>query len=171
MNALNTLLATYESHEQAESAIRELSRSGFDMSKLSIVGKGYHSEEFPIGFYSVRDRMKAWGGVGALIGSLWGMLFGAVFFWVPGIGLLGAVGPLVPVLIGALEGAAVLGGVSALGAALANIGVSKEAAIKYESSIRADKYLLIAHGNTNDIQQARDIIKHTAASDTAAFAA
>jgi hypothetical protein len=45
---------------EAEEAIRLLSQSGFDVKKLSLVGKGYHSEEHPIGFYSTGDRIKVW---------------------------------------------------------------------------------------------------------------
>ncbi|HLO19164.1 MAG TPA: hypothetical protein VK192_01560, partial [Sphingomicrobium sp.] len=37
-----------------------LQRSGFDMKKLSIVGKDYHTEEHVVGYYNVGDRMKVW---------------------------------------------------------------------------------------------------------------
>ena len=163
------LIATYDTHIQAEDAIRELNRAGFRMKQLSIIGKGYHSEEHPVGFYTVGDRMKTWGGVGAFWGALWGMLFGAAFFWIPGIGLLGAAGPFGQVLAGALEGAALVGGVSALGAALANIGVPRDAIVKYERSLRADRYLLIAHGSNEEIEQARAVIERSGAVDVGAF--
>ena len=42
----------FNTHVEAEEAIRLLGRAGFDMKKLSLVGKGYHSEEHPIGFYT-----------------------------------------------------------------------------------------------------------------------
>ena len=50
-------------------------------------------------------------------GGLWGMLFGAAFFAIPGIGVLVA-GRLVAWIIGALEGAVVVGGLSVIGAGL-----------------------------------------------------
>ena len=37
----------FDTHAAAEDAIRTLGQSGFDMKKLSLVGKGYHSEEKP----------------------------------------------------------------------------------------------------------------------------
>jgi hypothetical protein len=43
------VVAIYNTHAEAESAIKELQRSGFDIKKLSIVGKEYHSEEHVIG--------------------------------------------------------------------------------------------------------------------------
>ena len=51
----------FDTHTSAEEAIRTLGQSGFDMKKLSLVGKGYHSEEKPMGFYTVGDRIKTWG--------------------------------------------------------------------------------------------------------------
>ena len=132
----NAIIAVYDTHTQAEDTIKELERSGFDMKKLSILGKGYHSEEHPDGFYTTGDRMKTWGGVGAFWGGLWGLLFGAAFFWIPGIGPIAAAGPIVQLLVSALEGAAIVGGLSALGAALAGLGVPTKSVVKYESELR-----------------------------------
>jgi len=163
------LIATYASHTRAEDAIRELYHAGFRMQQLSIIGKGYHTEEHPVGFYTVGDRIKTWGGVGAFWGALWGMLFGAAFFWIPGIGLLGAAGPFGQVLAAALEGAALVGGISVLGAALANIGVPGDAIVKYERLLRADSYLLIAHGSHEEIEQARAVVERSGAVEVGAF--
>jgi len=167
----SAIIATYDTHPQAEEAVRELDRSGFDMKRLSIIGKGYHSEEHPVGFYTRGDRMKNWGGLGLFWGALWGMLLGAAFFWIPGIGPLGVAGPFVHVLVGGAEGAAVVGGASVVGAALMSLGVPKDGIIKYESSLRADKYLLIVHGNAGELEQARQIIERTKALETARYTA
>jgi hypothetical protein len=35
----NSVVAIFASHNQAEDAVRELQKDGFDMKKLSIVGK------------------------------------------------------------------------------------------------------------------------------------
>ncbi len=171
MSKENAIIAVYDAHTQAEDTIKELERSGFDMKKLSILGKGYHSEEHPVGFYTTGDRMKTWGGLGAFWGGLWGLLFGAAFFWIPGIGPIAAAGPIVHLLVGALEGAAIVGGLSALGAALASLGVPKKSIVKYETDLRADKYLVIAHGNGKEIEQARDIMNRHQASEMEAVAA
>jgi hypothetical protein len=167
----NAIIAVYNTHSQAEDTIKELERSGFDMRKLSILGKGYHTEEHPVGFYTTGDRMKTWGGVGAFWGGLWGLLFGAAFFWIPGIGPIAAAGPIVHLLAGALEGAALVGGISALGAALTSLGVPKKGIVKYETDLRADKYLVIAHGVASEIARARDIMQRHQAIETEAVAA
>jgi uncharacterized membrane protein len=95
MNKLNIVVAVYSNHEAAEEAVKELQKSGFDMKKLSIVGKDYHTEENVVGYYNAGDRMKYWGELGAFWGGLWGLVFGAAFFAIPGIGPVLVAGTLV----------------------------------------------------------------------------
>jgi hypothetical protein len=170
-NTINSVVGVFDTHTRAEEAVRELQKSGFDMKKLSIVGKGYHTEEHPIGFYTRGDRIKAWGTTGAFWGGLWGMLVGAAFFWLPGVGPLVVAGPFVHILAGAVEGAALAGGLSALGGALASLGLPREQAIKYESLLKADKYLVIAHGAAAEVGQARDILRRVEAVENEVLAA
>jgi hypothetical protein len=155
----NAVIAVFDSHERAEEIVKDLQRSGFDMKKLSIIGKGFHSEEQPVGFYTTGERVKFWGGTGALWGGLWGLLVGAAFFWIPGVGPLAVGGPLVAILVGALEGAVVVGGLSAFGAALYSLGVPKESILQYETAVKADKFLVIAHGDAAEVERARSIME------------
>jgi hypothetical protein len=150
----------FNTHADAEEAIRALGHSGFDMKKLSLVGKGYHSEEKPMGFYTVGDRIKAWGSTGAFWGGIWGLLLAPAVFVLPGLGVVGMAGPLVAALVGALEGAVVVGGLSALGAALTQIGVPKDQVIKYEAALKVDKYLLAVHGSSAEQEKAREVLAH-----------
>src|ERR1700723_1855381 len=106
----SSVVAIFDSHDRAEDAIRELQKSGFDMKKLSIIGKDYHTEENVVGYYNTGDRMKYWGKMGAFWGGIWGLLFGAAFFVVPGIGPVLVAGPVAAWIVAALEGAAVVGG-------------------------------------------------------------
>ena len=148
----------FDTHAAAEEAIRTLGQSGFDMKKLSLVGKGYHSEEKPMGFYTTGDRIKAWGSSGAFWGGIWGMLLAPAVFVLPGLGVVGMAGPIVATLVGALEGAVVVGGLSALGAALNQVGVPKDQVIKYEAALKVDKYLLVVHGSAEDQEKARSVL-------------
>ena len=79
----NAVVGIYNSHTEAEASIKELQRSGFDMKKLSIVGKDYHTEEHVVGYYNAGDRMKVWGKLGAFWGGFWGFLFGSAMFLYP----------------------------------------------------------------------------------------
>ena len=155
----NVAVAIFNTHEEAENAVKELQKSGFDMKKLSIVGKGYHTEEQVVGFYHTGDRMKHWGKLGAFWGGLWGILFGAGFFLIPGVGPIIAAGPLVASIVGGLEGAVAFGGLSALGAGLYSMGIPKDSVINYESSVKSDKFLLVVHGSGDEMARAKDILK------------
>src|ERR1700686_5493131 len=79
MSTQNSVVAVYSTHTQADQAVKELQRSGIDMHKLSIVGKGYHTDEHVVGYYNAGDRMKYWGRLGAFWGGFWGLLFGSAF--------------------------------------------------------------------------------------------
>jgi uncharacterized membrane protein len=162
-SAQNSVVAVFAQHSGAENAVKELKDSRFDVKKLSIVGSDYHSNEDVVGFYNIGDRMKYWGKTGAFWGGLWGMLFGAAFLVIPGIGPIIAAGPIVSWIIGALEGAVMVGGVSALGAGLFSLGIPKDSVVKYETSIKAGKFLLIAHGTADEVQQARNVLQSTGA--------
>jgi len=161
MNTNNSIVAIYPSHMAAEAAVKELQESGFDMKKLSIVGRDYHTEEHVVGYYNVGDRMKHWGKIGVFWGWIWGCLFGSAFFLIPGIGPLLIAGPLVGWLVGALESAAVVGGLSALGAGLFGLGIPKDSILRYETALRTDKFLLLAHGSADEITHAKEILNRT----------
>jgi uncharacterized membrane protein len=170
MSNTNSVVAVFGSHDQAEAAIRELQKDGFDMKKLSIVGKDYHTEEHVVGYYTTCDRMAYWGKLGAFWGGFWGLLFGSAFFWVPGIGPLLVAGPLVMWIVGALEGAVVTGGLTALGAGLYSIGIPKNSVVQYETEVKNGKLLLVAHGTLDDVQRAKDLLKQTQATTTTVHA-
>ena len=170
MSDQNSVVAVFASHDKTEDAVRELQKSGFDMKKLSIVGKDYHTEEHVVGYYNTGDRMMYWGKLGAFWGGFWGLLFGSAFFWVPGIGQLVVEGPLVMWIVGALEGAVVTGGITALGAGLYSIGIPKDSVMQYETEVKNDKLLLVAHGTADEVQRARDILHQTGAEITTVHA-
>jgi hypothetical protein len=157
----NTVLAVFTHHAEADAAVKALAEHGFDMTKLSIVGKGYHSEEHAVGFYTAGDRVRTWGATGALWGGIWGLLAGPALFLVPGVGLVALAGPFVAALVSAVEGAVIGGGVTVLGAALAHIGVPKNDVVKYETVVKADGFVLIAHGTEEDIARAKTILDET----------
>ena len=168
MSKMNSVDTIFESHNQGEEAVREIEKCGIDMKKLSIVGKDYHSDEQVVGYYNAGDRMMYWGKQGAFWGGIWGLLFGSAFFWVPGVGPLVVAGPLVAWIVGALETAAVVGGFSAIGAALASIGIPKDSILQYESSLKAGKFLVILHATPEEVERAKDCLDESQAVATTA---
>ena len=156
----------FRNHQDAEGAVKELQQSGFDMKKLSVIGKDYHTEENVIGYYNTGDRMATWGKFGLFWGAIWGLLFGSAFLILPGIGPVIVGGPLVSWIIGVLETAVVTGGLTALGGALTGIGIPKDSVIRYETALKANKFVLIAHGTAQEAEKAKSILAQSKAEET-----
>jgi uncharacterized membrane protein len=161
MSKENSVVAVYHTHTEADQAVKELQRGGVDLHKLSIVGKGYHTDEQVVGYYNTGDRMKYWGKVGAFWGGFWGLLFGSALFIIPGLGPILAAGPVVAWIVAGLEGAVEVGALGALGAGLFSIGIPKDSIVKYETALKTDQFLLIVHGTAAEVAQAKDIIETT----------
>jgi len=154
----NSAVGYFRDHADAESAVNDLQRSGFDMKTLSVVGKDYHTEEKVLGYYNTGDRVATWGKLGLFWGSIWGVLFGSAFFMIPGLGPVMVGGPLVSWLLGVLETAAVTGGMTALGGALASIGIPKDSVVRYETALKASRFLVVVHGSAGEAEKARSIL-------------
>jgi hypothetical protein len=154
-------VAVFDRHQDADAAIRELQKGGFDMKKLSIVGRDYHTEEHAVGFYNAGDRVKYWGKNGAFWGGMFGILLAPAFFWIPGVGPILTGGLIGSFLMGTIEGAAVGaavgGGTSVLAAGLVGMGIPKDSVIHYEADLKANKFLLIASGTAAETERARGL--------------
>lgn len=155
----NSVGVIYKSHAEAEEAVKVLQHAGFEMKNLSIIARDFHTDEHVVGYYNSGDRMMYWGKEGAFWGGFWGLLFGSAFFWVPGVGPLLIAGPLVTWIIAALEGAAVVGGLSAIGAGLYGIGIPKDTVLEYETAITAGKFVLIIHDSPEQVRRAKEVLK------------
>jgi hypothetical protein len=156
-------VAVYEKHDAAEAAVRKIAEAGLDMKHFSIIGKGYHTDEKVVGFYSAGDRVKFWGSRGAYWGGLWGLLFGGLMMTIPVIGPVVVLGHLAAVVFtamaGAAEGAVVAGGLGALGAALFSIGIPRDSVLQYQQALEADRFLVVAHGPQAEVERARTLLQ------------
>lgn len=157
MTQVNNVIAVFGDHQGAEAAVKKLADGGIEMKHLSVVGKGYHNDEKVVGFYNMGDRMTFWGTRGAFWGGLWGWLFGTVFM-LPVIGHVFVLGYLATAVVSAIEGAIIVGGLSAFGAALYSLGIPKDSVITYESALKADEFLVMAHGPAEEMARAKAIL-------------
>jgi len=169
MSNKNCVAAIYDTHDQAEEAVKELQQFGVDMKSLSIVGRGTHTDEHVVGYYTAGDRMMYWGKTGAFWGGFWGLLFGSGLFLVPGLGPILAAGPIVAWIVAALEGAVIVGGVSAIGAGLISMGIPKDSVLKYDVALKTDKYVLVVHGTPEEVNKAKIVIASTKQSHYAVY--
>ncbi|MCZ8500724.1 hypothetical protein O9853_05450 [Vibrio lentus] len=76
----NKTIAIAHTHADAEHLVTQLAKQGFPIDKMSIIGKGYETEEHATGFYNIGDRVKSWGKTGGLWGGIWGALVGSGLF-------------------------------------------------------------------------------------------
>src|SRR5277367_6894244 len=151
-------VAVYATHDEADAAIKSLQKAGFDMKKLSIVGKDFQTEEHAVGYYNTGDRVRFWGKTGAFWGGLVGILFSSAFLLIPVVGHIIVLGPLVSSIIGGLEGAAVVGGTSALFAALVGLGIPKDTVVQYENEVKAGNFLVVAQGAPEEVARAKALL-------------
>jgi hypothetical protein len=159
MVELNSVIAVFDDHQAAEVAVKKLADAGIDIKNLSVVGKGFHTDEQVVGFYNAGDRIKFWGKRGAFWGGLWGWLFGGIFLFIPVVGHVVMVGYFAAAALAAIEGAVVMGGVSALAAALYSIGIPKDSVIAYENAVKADGFLVMAHGSPAEVERAKKALE------------
>jgi uncharacterized membrane protein len=166
MTHAHTIVAQFPSHTEAERVVLELQREGFDMQKLSIIGKDYQTNEQVRGFLTWKDTAKA-GAVGggywgSFVGGLFGILAGAGVLFIPGMAPIVIAGPIVGVLAGWLEGTLVGGaGAAALGGlagALGGLGIPQHEVLKYETKIQAGEFMLLITGSDEDVRQARQML-------------
>jgi hypothetical protein len=166
-----SVIAVYKDHQAAEAAIKKLTAAGFDMKDLSVVGKGYHTEEKVVGFYNSGDRIKFWGTRGAFWGGFWGLFLGGLFMTIPVVGHVVILGYFAAVVVSGVENAVIVGGLSALGAALYGMGIPKDSVIQYENALKADDFLVMVHGASDEIERARLLLGATGASRVEVHAA
>ncbi len=154
-----SLVAVYPDHKAAENAVRTLHEAGFALKDLSIVGRDFQMSEDPVGLVSLQDYATAGAETGAWFGGLFGLLVGAAFLILPGIGPIVVAGPLAAAFLGGIEGAIAgmaLGGVAG---ALIGVGIPKERALKYETHVKGGKFLVIARGNPDVIERHKKLLE------------
>ncbi len=158
------VVAVFPDHAAAEEAVRKLSTAGFDIKHLSVVGKGYHIEEQVMGFYNQGDRIRFWGTRGAFWGGLWTLFFGGVVLTMPIVGPVVALGYLAGAIVLAVEGAVMVGGFSAIAAALYGLGIPENTVLEYQTAIETDSFLVMAHDTPERIAVAKGILEAAQAS-------
>ena len=154
----SSIVAVYPDHAEAEEAVRQLHEAGFAMGDLSIIGRDFQMSEEPVGFVSPGDYAKAGAGTGAWFGGLFGLLVGAAFLILPGVGPVVVAGPLAAALLAGLEGAIAGTALGSLAGALVGWGVPKDRALKYETQIKGGKFIVVARGVPEAIARARNLL-------------
>lgn len=152
-----TVIAVCPNHASAEDAVRRLQKDGIPMQNISIIGKDFQTVERPLGFVTTGTVAKEGAKVGAWTGGIFGLLVGAAFLILPGVGPLVIIGPFSAALLGGIEGALAGAAFGGLAGALVGLAVPKERAIRYESDVKAGKFLVALQGDEQQVQRAKSL--------------
>ena len=164
--AEQSVVGVYETIAQAEWAVHELDHKGFPMQQVSIVTQDLGSDTGIHGFITTgEDRTKHGAATGSWVGGVFGLLMGAAFLWVPGFGPLLVAGRLAVLLLAGIEGALAGAATGGLLGALSNWGIAEQHIFDYEKMVKSGKYLLIAHGNPKELENAQAIMQESEAKE------
>lgn len=153
---MNSTIGIYENHNKALDAVRKLKDSGFPVKQISIIGKT-ETEVMDNDMHVImpKDPINVKGiGAGTAIGATLGVLTGVGVFAIPGLGFLFGAGALIGAIAG-VDFGLIGGGIASV---LGTIGVHDDNAKKYHEVLEAGKYLVVAHGNDDEVKQASEIL-------------
>lgn len=154
MKMLNSTVAVYHSHKQAVEAVKKLQNADFPVTQVSIIGRA-EIEEDHVKVHQGEEVFETGVVIGSVLGTILGTLSGLSMIAVPGLGVLYAAGALVGSIGGFSLGAA--GGT--IFGALLSVGVGKEGVATYHKHLTDGKYLVVVHGNADQVKNAEDILK------------
>ncbi|TCK17757.1 hypothetical protein DFR30_0999 [Thiogranum longum] len=171
MSDINSCVAVYDLQQQLEDSIAALQRNGYDLKKVSVIGKGGYSEQHHFALILSRgmprfhgEQADFWNRVHALLGS-------AGFFWAPGFGPFTVAGAIVTVLTGKPDRKLIGGKLHRLGMGLYAVGLSGDSALHYESVVDQGRLILIVQGPRDEVERASETIARTESTEMAVHAA
>jgi hypothetical protein len=166
-NKKTAVFGLYPSVERAESAVDALVNARFSNADVSVLMADQQGSRDFAHEKQTKAPEGATTGVaaGGTIGGTLGLLAGIGALALPGVGPFIAAGPI----MGTLAGLGVGGAVGGLVGALVGMGIPEYEAKRYEGRVKEGGVLLSVHCDTSDeITQAKDILKRTGAEDIAA---
>jgi hypothetical protein len=156
----NAAVVVCDSSDDVEKAIGELRDAGFDVKQISLAGR---DNGFLDSWGSPRKPSKTQRN-SAKSSSFWirvqGLLGDEEFYDFPGMGRVVLAGPIADWVAVILDHVPMFGGMSALGAGLYSIGISKEKVFQYENALKEGRYLLLIHGASAEVAWAQEILDH-----------
>lgn len=158
MEIPDAVVAAFANRQAAETAVRKLAGAGFEAVSLSVAGSGDPPVEDATCFRNAGDRIKFCCERGAFWGGVWGLAFGGLLMTIPLAGRVNVLGLLAATIASAVASAIVVGGLSALSAALYSIRTVKVTKVQYEATMQANSFLVPAHDPAEDIARARVLL-------------
>ena len=156
MGSKRSVSVVYDDAEAVETALRRLSDEGFPLHQVSVIAQDLGGEKKLCGNINASSEVIS-AGLGTV--RLLGIPAQAAYLWVADSRRLVVAGPLTTALLDGMERA----GDAEAGALgwLAPLGLPEEVRRKYEESVKAQKYLVIAQGAVKQVKKAWQILKTT----------
>lgn len=153
---MNALTAVFDNIHHAHQAAGMLVKHDFPMDQISVLhlpgGQGY--DFLGVSYGNEPERTKIWAENGALWGALVGLAVGASgLLFVPGVGLVLALGPVIDLIAGAAIGSGLMAGAAQatrLTSALHKIGIPKDETDDLHNALMDGKTVLILHFSKDD---------------------
>lgn len=162
---MRTITGLFDTHDQADRAVRSLKDAGVNGEDISIVASNADGSYGTDKGDDVAEGVGAGAGVGAVVGGTGGLLAGLGMLAIPGIGPVVAGGWLLATAIGAVTGAAVGGAAGGLIGALTDAGVDERDAHVYAEGVRRGGILVTARVDDGRADAAAAILKNSSVVD------
>jgi len=165
---MRTVTGLFDSHDQADRAVRSLKDAGISGDDISIVASNADGTYGTDKGDDVADGVSAGAGLGAVVGGTGGLLTGLGMLAIPGVGPVVAGGWLLATAIGAAAGAAVGGAAGGLVGALTDAGVEERDAHVYAEGVRRGGILVTARVDDSRADAASVILRDSRVVDIGA---
>ncbi|MCG8402625.1 MAG: general stress protein [Firmicutes bacterium] len=153
---MKTVLSTFSDRHQAERAVDELRRQGFE-KEISLLAKDDENKGENQTTMGRGNSITGGTATGGAIGGLAGLAVGAGALAFPGIGPLIAAGPIAGLLSGAATGG-IAGG-------LIDLGIPDDRSKFYEGKIKEGRILVSVQADDQKINEAADTLRSLGAQD------
>lgn len=151
---MKSIIGVYESHDKAIAALQELKKSCYPMNLISVIGKAELVNNHL--YIKSKDAVeKAELSIGAVAGTILGILTGVGLFAIPGLGILYGGGAFFGAIAG-LWGGIVTSGFAVI---LTNQwGIDEITANRYEKHIKEGNFIVVSQGNEEQLTKAHDVL-------------
>jgi hypothetical protein len=160
----HTMVGTLPSQSAVKMAIFRLRRIGFDLKKLSVMGKNSPISTTDDKLFPLPTRSN---NLPNLSDSLFGTLSGSGMLFMRDVGLIVIAGPVAGVLAAWLQRIMVnqnaqvaIGGIVG---AMAALGISRPEALSLEAGIKAGDFMVMVAGSNLEQQQVRQVLTEISA--------
>ncbi|VAW97739.1 hypothetical protein MNBD_GAMMA21-2946 [hydrothermal vent metagenome] len=154
----NCCIVVYSETDVVEQAIDELQVTGYNFRQLSVMGGGHDMKTCLPGLYRTEGNVCLLGPQADFWNTLCDHFNGIAYYWDHDFGSLMLAGQMIDLLTHEMPNVDIVDGFSLFGSTLFMLGVPRDSIKEYESAIKAEKTLLLFHGDSKDVEHICDVL-------------